>query len=208
MLKEGADPGPVDQKLTDVVKSHVLGEDDDPDEYQTRFMLTPLRKMHLHSYFGFGHDPGAIQNVYIFSIIGIFILLIAAINYMNLSTARASKRAREIGLRKVTGAYRRHVIGQFYGESIITSVIAALLAIIFVILLLNQFNVLAGKEIPLSFLTSPVFIIGLAAITLVTGLIAGSYPALYLSKFSPVRVMKGELGISSRAWLRKTLVVV
>jgi len=208
MLKEGADPGPVDRKLTDVVKSHVLADDDDPEEYQTRFMLAPLKKMHLHSYFGFGHDPGAIKNVYIFSIIGVFILLIAAINYMNLSTARASKRAREIGLRKVTGAYRRHLIGQFYGESIITAIIAALLAVVFVNLLMGPFNQLAGKEIPLNFLASPVFMIGLAAITLLTGLIAGSYPALYLSRFSPIRVMKGELGISSKAWLRKTLVVV
>jgi len=208
MLKENAQPGPVDQKLTEVVKSHVVGEDDDPDEYRTRFMLAPFKKIHLHSYFGFGHPPGQIQNVYIFSVIGIFILIIAAINYMNLATARASKRAREIGLRKVTGAYRRHLIGQFFGESIITVIIAAFLSLIMVGLLMDQFNTLAGKEISINFLKTPVFLGGLVGITLFTGILAGSYPAMYLSRFSPVAVMKGEFGISSKAWLRKTLVVV
>lgn len=208
MLRENTQPGPVNHKLTEVVKSHVVGEDDDPDEYRTRFMLAPFKNIHLHSYFGFGHPPGQIQNVYIFSVIGIFILLIAAINYMNLATARASKRAREIGLRKVTGAYRRHLIGQFFGESIITVIIAAFLSLIMVSLLMDQFNVLAGKEISINFLKTPAFLGGLALITLITGILAGSYPAIYLSRFSPVVVMKGEFGISSKAWLRKTLVVV
>ncbi len=207
-LKENADPGPLAKKLTDVVGSHILEEDDDPDDYQTQFMLAPLKDLHLHSYFGFGHPPGQIRNVYIFSLIGVFILLIAAINYMNLSTARASRRAKEIGLRKVTGAFRRHLVGQFYGESLIHSILAGLLAVTFVPMLMAPFNQIAGKEIPISFLNSPEFILGLVVITLFTAFIAGSYPALYLSGFSPARIIKGEFSLSSKALLRKTLVVV
>jgi len=208
MLEENARAEGLGQKLTEVVKSHVLEGDDDPEDYRTQFMLAPLKHLHLHSHFGFGHSPGQIQNVYIFSLIGIFILIIAAINYMNLSTARASKRAKEIGLRKVTGAFRRHLIGQFYGESILTSILAALVALTFVPILMDPFNRIAGKQIPMSFLSSPEFITGLISITLFTGVIAGSYPALYLSNFSPVRVIKGAFGVSSKAWLRKTLVVL
>ncbi|MBU8892838.1 MAG: ABC transporter permease [Bacteroidales bacterium] len=209
-LKSGSDPKPVDKKLTDVVKSHIEFDDDETEsDYKTQFMIAPLQKLHLHSYFGFGHSPGQVQLVYIFITIGIFILLIACINFMNLSTARSTKRAREIGVRKVSGAHRENIILQFFGESITTTIIAAIFSLIIVILLLSKFNQLSGKEIPVDFLKSLEFVFGLITIIIATGLIAGIYPALFLSKFKPVKVLKGELSdTSSKGNFRKILVII
>ena len=208
-LSKNADPSPVDGKLTAVVKSNLEFDEGEEENYPTEFMLAPLKDMHLHSYFGYGHPPGQIQNVIIFATIGIFILLIACINYMNLSTARSGRRSREIGLRKVSGAYRKNIISQFFGESLITTLFAGLFALILVVLLLNMFNQLSGKQIDIAFLLTKEFIIGLIGMILFTSLIAGSYPAIYLSSFIPVSVLKGEEGeYSHKAWLRKILVVI
>ena len=208
-LFQNADPIPVDEKLTAVVKSNMEFEEGEEENYPTKFMLAPLKKMHLHAYFGYGHPPGQIQNVLIFATIGIFILLIACINYMNLSTARSGRRSREIGLRKVSGAYRKNIINQFFGESLVTTLFATVLALILVGLLLDMFNQLSGKQIDIAFLLTKEFIIGLLGMILFTSLVAGSYPAIYLSSFLPVSVLKGEEGeYSHKAWLRKVLVVV
>ena len=208
-LTKNADPSPVDNKLTEVVKSHMEFKEGDKDKYLTKFMLAPLKDMHLHAYFGYGHPPGQIQNVLIFITIGIFILLIACINYMNLSTARSGRRSREIGLRKVSGASRKNIIMQFFGESLVTTLFAAVFSIILVGLLLNMFNQLSGKQIDIAFLLSKEFIFGILGIVLFTSLIAGSYPAFYLSSFLPASVLKGEEGeYSHKAWLRRILVVV
>lgn len=209
MLKKGTDPLPVNQKLTDVVKSHIEFRDDFKEsDYKTEFMLAPLKRLHLHSFFGFGHPAGQIQNVYIFITIGIFILLIACINFMNLSTARSGRRAREIGLRKTSGANRENIIIQFFGESLLITIISTIIAIGLVALFLSKFNLLAGKQIPLEFLRSPAAIFGIIAITLFTGIIAGSYPAVFLSKFNPAKVLKGEMKeTTSRGGLRKFLVI-
>ncbi len=212
LLKVNADPGPVDRKLTNVVLSHIDFDEIDgfsEEDYVTQFMLAPLKKMHLHSYFGFGNPPGQIQNVIIFITIGIFILIIAGINYMNLSTARSSKRAREIGIRKVSGANPNSLIRQFLGESLVTTFISAIVAVLLTMLLLNKFNQLSGKEIELSFLFTWKFMLGLGGIIIFTGIMAGAYPAIFLSRFEPVKVLKGSTGSrSQKAWLRKGLVIV
>ncbi|MEA3477000.1 MAG: FtsX-like permease family protein, partial [Bacteroidota bacterium] len=200
---------PVDDKLTNVVKSHLDFDEGEDEKYRTRFMLSPVKDIHLHSYFGYGHPPGQIQNVIIFSTIGIFILIIAGINYMNLSTARSSRRAREIGLRKVVGARRKNLIFQFLGESLLTTIFATILSLIFVNLLLGKFNQLSGKEIEFSFLLTKEFVFGLIGVVFFTGILAGTYPALLLSRFLPVIVLKSATGDSSqRAWFRKGLVIV
>ena len=209
MLAENTDPVPVDEKLTNVVESHFDFDEGEEEKYLTKFMLAPLKKMHLHAYFGYGHPPGQIQNVIIFITIGIFILLIAGINYMNLSTARSARRSREIGLRQVFGAKRKNVIFQFIGESMITTILAAVLSLVFVGLLHNKFNQLSGKEIEFSFLFTKEFILGLIGVILFAGSLAGAYPAIFLSRFLPVKVLKGALGeFSHKAWLRKVLVIV
>src|SRR4030042_604629 len=172
-------------------------------------MVAPLTEMHLYSYFGYGHPVGDIQYVYIFSVIAVFILLIACINFMNLATARSSKRAREIGMRKVVGAVRTNLMKQFFGESLLLAFIGLVLAVLIVILLLDDFNELTRKEIGLEIFSNWIFLTGLISITLITGIISGTYPALFLSSFQPVKVLKGALtsGVKSTAF-RRVLVVI
>ncbi len=178
-------------------------------ESRTDLVLMPYARIHLHSYWGYEKDPGAIQYVYIFSIIALFVLLIACINFMNLSTARSANRAKEVGLRKVVGALKGHLIRQFYGESVIFAFIALIFAVIIVTLLLPAFGTLASKELSWNVTGIESILIGLLGITLFTGLVAGSYPALFLSAFQPVKVLRGSLesGAGS-SWFRKVLVVV
>ncbi len=201
-LYENAVIDSVDSKLTAVVKQH-------NEETTTDFMAAPFTRIHLHQYFGYGHDPGAIVFVYIFSAIAIFVLLIACINFMNLSTARSSTRAREIGLRKVSGAGRRSVIIQFFGESVLLAFISLIFALIIVSSILEVFNKVSGKELDFNSLLTLQFIIAMILVTLVAGLISGIYPALYLSAFRPIKVLKGDLSTGMKSgWFRKVLVVV
>ena len=191
----------VDSKLTAVVRQH--------EDTTTDFMAAPFTRIHLHEYFGYGHDSGAIVFVYIFSAIAIFVLLIACINFMNLSTARSANRAREIGLRKAAGASRRAVIIQFFGESVLLAFISLIFALIIVASILGVFNRVSGKELDFNSLMSVQFISAMIAVTLVAGLISGIYPALYLSAFRPIKVLKGDLSTGMRSgWFRKVLVVV
>ncbi|QHT72107.1 FtsX-like permease family protein [Rhodocytophaga rosea] len=149
---------------------------------------------------------GRINYVILFSIIGLFLLLIASINFMNLSTAKASRRAKEIGIKKAIGAGRNSLICQYLSESLILAFLASFLSVVFVFLLLPQFNFITGKELQLQL--DPILISGAILITLITGLISGSYPALYLSGFRPVEVLKGKLPTSlGELWVRKGLVV-
>ena len=175
----------------------------------TTLILMPFPRIHLHAYFGWDRDPGAIQYVYIFSIIAMFVLIIACINFMNLSTARSANRAKEVGLRKVVGAQKHHLIRQFYGESVVYAFIALVFAIIFVSILLPVFSKLAGKELTWSVAGIGPLLIGLIVLTIFTGVIAGSYPALFLSTFQPVKVLRGGLksGAASSTF-RRLLVVV
>ena len=149
---------------------------------------------------------GRISYVRLFSIIALFILAIASINFMNLSTARASRRMKEIGIKKVVGSDRKALVFQFLGESVLMALLSLGLAFQLVLLLLPEFNEITGKHLSLNF--SSDFIISVLAIALVTGLLSGSYPALYLSGLRPAVVLKGKLAPSAgEAWIRKGLVV-
>jgi putative ABC transport system permease protein len=173
------------------------------------FMVRPLRGLNLYGYFGFDRSDQGIRYVYTFSAIALFVLLIACINFMNLATARSANRAREVGLRKVVGAPRKSIAGQFYGESILTTFLAALAALTMVVGLMPVFNSLSGKSLTPAALLNVRFLVGLLAVMLLTGVISGSYPALFLSSFHPIRVLKGNVAGGARSALfRKSLVVV
>ncbi|MFC2118113.1 ABC transporter permease [Bacteroidota bacterium] len=172
-------------------------------------MATSLEDIHFASNELRSDRPvGDISYVYVFGFVGIFIMLIACINYMNMSSARSANRAREVGVRKVIGAHRSTLIKQFLGESLIMSFLALIIALIAIYLILPSFNELADKKLFFSDLGQGQFIIGILIITIFVGLISGSYPALYLSSFMPVKVLKGqEIPGSARGILRKILVV-
>jgi putative ABC transport system permease protein len=173
------------------------------------FILQPLAKVHLYSNFLAdipGH--GNAQNVYIFMVVAVFILIVACLNFMNLATARAARRAKEVGLRKVVGAVRPHLMGQFLAESLVVALLALILALLMIYIVLPYFNMLGGKELSLDF-TNVKIITGLLGITVITGLLAGSYPALYLSGFVPATVLKGNFkGGGSGSLFRNTMVVI
>jgi putative ABC transport system permease protein len=153
--------------------------------------LQPMNKWHLYSEFKDGiNTGGAIQYVWLFGIIGSFVLLLACINFMNLSTARSEKRAKEVGIRKAVGSLRRQLITQFFGESMLMALVAFVFSLLLAWVSLPYFNEIAGKQIRLP-VNNPVFWLLTLAFVLLTGLIAGSYPALYLSSFQPVKVLKG-----------------
>ncbi len=214
-LHENASIPEVNRKITEIRNRHVLESIEDEERKQqfitqkkTEFMVMPFPDIHLHQYFGYGHPPGAIMYVYIFSIIALFILLIACINFMNLATARSVSRAKEVGLRKVVGAMKTNLIRQFYGESILMACLSLIVAFLLTTLLLPYFNTLAEKEFSLNDLLQARFLLGMVAITIITGFISGSYPALFLSSFHPVQVLKGTMirGVKG-ALFRRILVV-
>jgi len=173
------------------------------------FILQPLSEVHLYSNFLAdipGH--GKAQNVYIFMVVAVFILVVACLNFMNLATARAARRAKEVGLRKVVGAIRSHLMGQFLAESLVVALLALALALLIIYLVLPDFNTLGGKNLSLDF-TNIRIITGLLGITVITGLLAGSYPALYLSGFVPAAVLKGNFtAAGSGSLFRNTMVVI
>jgi putative ABC transport system permease protein len=170
--------------------------------------LLPLTKVHLYSYSGYEKNL-AVQSVYLFSVIAIIVLIIGCINFMNLSTARSANRAKEVGLRKVVGALRPQLIRQFYGESILFALIALGLAAAAVSLVLPAFGSLAGKEMSWNVSGAGVLAMGLTGIALLTGLISGSYPALFMASFKPVSIIKGKLKSGTgNAVFRRVLVVV
>jgi len=206
ILRADANPALVEKKIT-----HFL---DNYNKNQNKG--APILELHmqrfdegyLHGNFTDGKiDGGRIEYVRLFSIVAVFILLIACINFMNLTTARSVKRAREIGVRKVVGALRPVLIRQFIGESLMVTFIAVLISLILLVLLLPLFNQITQKQIGLPF-NQAAFWLKLFLITLITGLISGSYPALFLSSFNPVKVLKGTIKLNSgTTLLRKGLVV-
>jgi putative ABC transport system permease protein len=175
---------------------------------QTTLHLQRLTDIHLHSHLDSEIEAnGNIVYVYIFSAIAFFLLLIACINFMNLATARSANRAKEVGLRKVVGAERPQLIKQFLGETIVLAFIALFLAVVFVVLSLPKFNAFAGKELALGS-QSALFIFGsLIGVALFVGIVAGSYPAFFLSHFQPVAVLKGQKIGSTRSRFRSVLVI-
>src|SRR5574341_1782500 len=177
--------------------------------YQYEYIPQPLLGIHLHSNIRGELEPnGNIVYVYIMGLIAAFILFIACINFMNLSTARAGRRAREVGMRKVLGAYKKRLVFQFLGESLLIATIAFLLAFGALELILPYFNQLAGITITLSFADNPLIALAFLAVALIAGLGAGLYPAFYLTRFTPTEVLKGETNPrGTAAWIRKGLVV-
>jgi putative ABC transport system permease protein len=178
-------------------------------ETGTRLALQPLRRVHLHSHYDFDSSHGDIRYVRIFSLAAFFILLIACINFMNLTTARSAVRAREVGVRKVSGARRGDIAGQFYGESALLILAALGLALVLAKLLLPAFNELAAKRLTLGLADAPGLLPGLAVLLGVTVIVAGSYPAFVLSRFQPARVLKAGPASGARGrGFRRALVVV
>jgi hypothetical protein len=173
----------------------------------------PLKDVHLKSDFAFDLDnyaQGSASTLTLFSIAAAAILLLACINFMNLATARSANRGKEVGLRKVTGARRSDIIRQFLGESVVQSFLGLLLALLLLWGVLPLFNNLAGKTLAFSSLFDPGLLAAIIGVTLLAGLLAGSYPALYLAAFEPVRALKGAFlgGERGQAVLRKGLVVL
>ncbi|MEM9673487.1 MAG: ABC transporter permease [Bacteroidota bacterium] len=199
-----ADPVIVEAKIKNFLDAYL----EPSSNYRAELGLQRFSDVYLHSGFENGEPSGGrIEYVRIFSGIAVFILLIACINFMNLATARSVKRSKEIGIRKVIGAARHTLTSQFIGETILFAIIATVASIVLVTLLLPYFNDLTGKQLALP-VTQPSFLLILISLTLITGLIAGSYPAFFLSSLQPTRVLKGTLKFSSRAvWFRKGLVV-
>jgi len=205
LLKPGADPGQVAAKLRHYFDKY---HPNPTPGYHTELMMQPFDEMYLHGSFKDGYiSGGRIEYVRLFTLVAIFLLLIACINYMNLTTARSLRRAREIGVRKVIGATRGSLVGQFLGEAILLAALAMVIALIAVWLLLPAFNSITGKHILLPF-GSGLFWLEAAGLGLLIGALAGSYPALYLSSFRPVAVLKSAVRTGTGAVLfRKGLVV-
>ncbi|MEP7108294.1 MAG: ABC transporter permease [Ferruginibacter sp.] len=199
----GADMQRMNKIINDIKKQH-----DPTDKKISTYFTFPMNKWRLYSDFRDGKNVGGmIEYVRLFTIIALIILMIACVNFMNLSTARSEKRAKEVGVRKTLGSDRRQLILQFFFESMILALIAFVLSIITVYVLMPSFNTLVNKHLFLN-LTQPLFWIGALAIILFTGIVAGSYPALYLSSFNPVLVLKGTFLAGKKAALPRHILVV
>jgi putative ABC transport system permease protein len=173
------------------------------------YHLMPLTSIHLHSDKSYEIEAnGNITYVYIFSIIALLILLIACVNFMNLSTARSANRAKEVGIRKVAGSLRSHLIAQFLTESVLLSFFSLVIAIILAVILLPLFNELAGKEMHISTLFSTWLFPVMIALVFLVGCLAGSYPAFYLSSFQPIQVLKGKVAKGFKNSLMRSGLVV
>ncbi|PSL28720.1 ABC transporter permease [Dyadobacter jiangsuensis] len=205
-LREGTDPAAFESKLTPFLNRHGAA-DLKAVGISKELFIQPVTDIYLKSDIGNEIAPnGSMTYLYIFGSIAVFLLLIACINFMNLSTARSEKRAKEVGVRKVMGAVRNSLVYQFLGESMMLAVMGLAVAVLVVQLLLPYFNNLTGKT--LDMFVHPAFLYWMAGITLFTGLVAGLYPAFYLSSFRPVSVLKGRLAnVASAVLLRKGLVV-
>ncbi|HEU4634422.1 MAG TPA: ABC transporter permease, partial [Flavisolibacter sp.] len=201
-VQPGTDIAALNKKISAFANSRGTGKD-------FVYFLHPMDKWRLYSDFQNGINTGGmIAYVKLFAIIAVIILLIACVNFMNLSTAKSEKRAKEVGIRKTLGSERKQLLLQFYSESLIFSMVAFLLALLAVYLLLPAFNTLVNKQLNFNII-SPLFWGVAITMILFTGLIAGSYPALYLSSFNPIKVLKGTfLAGRSAALPRKVLVVL
>ncbi len=206
LLSPHADAKKLEAKLPDFQERH-HGDDARKLQMQDYLSLEPLRDVYLKSKRD-GFETGNINNVYIFSVIAIFILLIACINFINLTTARSAERAKEVGIRKVVGAERFQLAGQFIGESVIICLLAFLLSVVMCTVLMPLFNLLAGKVISQNIFSHPSDIFSLLLLAGTVGFIAGLYPSLVLSAFKPVHVLKGRFSAGTKGIiLRKGLVV-
>ncbi|HEY4288563.1 MAG TPA: ABC transporter permease [Puia sp.] len=203
-LQDGADPEKVQAKIKDFIYRYMPMS----PPFRTELALQSYPEKYLHSGFRNGYiEGGRIEYVRIFTIIAVFILLIACINFMNLATAQAARRAREIGVRKVIGAGRVLLIGQFIGEALLLTFLSLLVALLLSATILPAFNDLTGKQLTIP-VTNPVFWLTLIGLLFVTGFVAGSYPAFFLSSLDPIKVLKGSLKFGWREILARRGLVV
>jgi putative ABC transport system permease protein len=203
-LAQGHNKQEVEKKMNDILAKYG-GEGMKAMGMKKTLALEPIKDIYLKS--DFGRSP-RIRYIYVIASIAFFILLIACINFMNLSTAKATKRASEIGIRKVMGAYRSSLVSQILGEAMVIVILAILVSIAILQLSLPFFNEVTGKTISFGAENIEYFILALISITILTGLIAGSYPAFYLSSFQPAQVLKGKFNLSGTSgWLRQGLVI-
>jgi putative ABC transport system permease protein len=210
LLKPGTDVNAFNKKIKDFTKDQIKRAYPNAKEllsYEGNIFLQKYSDRYLYGNYENGAvSGGRIEYVKLFTIIAVFILIIACINFMNLATAKASRRMKEVGIKKVVSASRGSLILQYIGEAMLMAFASLLLSLLFTELLLPSFRTITGKNITLQLNTN--LIISALAITIVTGLIAGSYPALYLSRFKPVSILKGKLATSpGESWIRKGLVV-
>jgi putative ABC transport system permease protein len=200
------------EKASFHIKDAILSNVKDRPDYvkiNPQVHLHPMSRWHLYSEWEDGISTGGlIKFVWLFGIVGLFVLLLACINFMNLSTARSEKRAKEVGIRKAIGSIRRQLVGQFFTESFLMVMLAFALAIILGIISLGWFNALSGKQLTMPWQNIYFWLISVLFI-LVTGFVSGSYPALYLSSFSPLKVLKGTFSMGRKAAIpRRVLVVI
>jgi len=175
--------------------------------WEVAYILRPVPDIYLTSYFGYGKPTGRIQNLYILSGIGLMVLLIACINFVNLTVSRATRRGREVGLRKTVGAVRSQLAFQYFGETLGLLVLAASIALFLVYRILPSFNAWSGKQLSLDLFGDPILFAGILAIILVTGLAAGIYPALVLSSFRPRAFLGGQVPVTPLGQLVRRMTV-
>ncbi len=199
LLSEGHSAAEVEKKVGEVFARHKRADD------KRVLKLEQFKRMHLHSAIT---DTGDIRTIYIFLATGLLILFIACINFMNLSTARSARRAKEVGMRKVVGAVRRQLIHQFFGETVLFSAFSMILALILVYVFIPSLNDLTGRFIGFGDIGHPEIIFSLIGIVILVGLFSGSYPALYLSAFQPTGVLKGILKTGRKGSLFRKLLVI
>lgn len=207
LLKEGTSSTTVDARFPDFIAEKI------PENMQKgqAFKLQPLLDIHLNTDVQApGVSTGSMSFIYIFIVVGAFTLLIASINFINLSTARSLQRTREIGMRKVLGAWKSNLIIQFLGESFLTTLASSIIAVIFAVLLLPELNSLTGKSIAASIVLNPMILGGAIILVLMTGLMAGLYPAFFVTRVSPIHSLKGLLSEKVRSGLsfRKGLIII
>jgi putative ABC transport system permease protein len=207
LLKPVADVQKVSAKIRNIKRRHVTGSDAAANPV---VFLNPMNKWHMYSKFvnGVRVTSDAEKFVWFYGIIGVFVLLLGCINFMNLSTARAVKRSKEVGIRKVLGSLRRQLAYQFFSESIIVALLAFVCSILLVLLILPWFNTIVGNKVGILW-ANPWFWLAGIVFAIFTGILAGIYPALYLSSFNPVKALKGTIQVGRNASIpRKVMVVV
>ncbi|MGC4035873.1 MAG: ABC transporter permease [Chitinophagaceae bacterium] len=207
-LADNADVNKVSAKIRNA-KLNRVKDDKDLAIYKPEILLQPMSRWHLYNEWKNGVNTGGnIQSVWLFGLIGLFVLLLACINFMNLATARSEKRAKEVGIRKAIGSLRKQLITQFFLESFLVVVFSFTFAVIIAQITLPLFNQISGKSISIPW-TNPFFWLAGIGFSLFTGLVSGSYPALYLSSFEPIKVLKGSFKAGRNTTLpRKILVVI
>jgi putative ABC transport system permease protein len=209
LLQEGADADALEAKFPALIDKHAGDNIWSWKGQKTRYFLQALTKIHLYSNINFEISANSdIKYIYIFTSIAFLILIIACINYMNLATARSAQRAKEVGMRKVVGALRSQLIRQFLGESIVLAIISLLVTVVIVVVSLPVFSRFVERELSFNVIENLPFLLGILAVVLFVGLFAGSYPALYMSSFRPVSVLKGAYSRGLKgSRLRNVLVV-